>query len=44
LEVNKNRWLNELASIKEYFAEFGNRLPKAMKEQLHALEKRLEEY
>jgi GTP-dependent phosphoenolpyruvate carboxykinase len=41
LEVNKNGWLNEAASIKEYYTKFGGRLPKELVKQLEALEKRL---
>jgi len=41
LKVNKEEWLKEVASIKEYYAGFGDRLPKELAAQLDALEKRL---
>lgn len=44
LKVNKEQWLQEATSIKEYYAKFGEGLPKEMVVQLDALEKRLQEY
>lgn len=41
LKVDKDLWLQEVASIKEYYAKFGPKLPKVLIEQLEALEKRL---
>lgn len=42
LKVDKAEWLNEVASIREYYAIFGNRLPEELNSQLNALEKRLQ--
>jgi hypothetical protein len=36
--------LQEVASIREYYARFGEGIPKAMIEQLDALERRLLDY
>jgi phosphoenolpyruvate carboxykinase (GTP) len=41
LEVNKEDWLKEVASIREHYAKFGDHLPKELAAQLEALEKRL---
>lgn len=41
LKVDKDEWLNEVASIKEYYAKFGETLPKELASQLDALESRL---
>ncbi len=41
LAVDKDVWRAELPGIKEYFAQFGDRLPKGIQEQLDALEARL---
>ena len=43
LKVNKDEWLKEVASIREHYAKFGDRLPKELVAQLDALEKRLNE-
>lgn len=43
LKVDKDEWMKEVASIKEHYAKFGDRLPKEMTAQLNALEKRLQE-
>lgn len=43
LKVNKDLWLQEVASIKEHYAKFGDRLPKEMITELEALEKRLQQ-
>lgn len=41
LKVDKEEWLNEVASIKEHYAKFGDMLPKELMAQLEALEGRL---
>jgi phosphoenolpyruvate carboxykinase (GTP) len=41
LMVDREGWLEELASIKTYYETFGGKLPKEMYNQLDALEKRL---
>ncbi len=41
LAVDVDGWLKEVPSIKEHFAKFGSHLPKAMNEELDALEQRL---
>lgn len=41
LKVDKNEWLKEVASIREHYAKFGDKLPKALAAQLDALEQRL---
>ena len=43
LRVDKEMWLKEVESIKEYYAKFGAKLPKELANQLEALEKRLNE-
>jgi phosphoenolpyruvate carboxykinase (GTP) len=43
LKVNKDEWLKEVASIKEHYAKYGEKLPKELSSQLEALEKRLQE-
>ncbi|HOQ36545.1 MAG TPA: phosphoenolpyruvate carboxykinase (GTP) [Acetivibrio sp.] len=43
LKVDKELWLNEVESIKEHYAQFGEKLPKELRAQLEALEKRLKE-
>jgi phosphoenolpyruvate carboxykinase (GTP) len=40
-KVDKEGWKAELPLIKEHFATFGAKLPKALKDELAALEKRL---
>jgi len=44
LKVDRDEWLCEVASIREYYASFGNKLPKELAHELDALEKRLREY
>jgi phosphoenolpyruvate carboxykinase (GTP) len=39
--VDKEGWKAELPMIKEHFATFGKKLPKALNDELSALEKRL---
>src|ERR1700732_594777 len=41
LSVDTKGWLAEAASIREYFAEFGNRLPEGLKLEVKELEERL---
>ncbi|MGI6114346.1 MAG: phosphoenolpyruvate carboxykinase (GTP) [Mahellales bacterium] len=43
LNVDREGWLKEVDSIREYYKTFGERLPKEMTRQLDALEKRLKE-
>ncbi len=38
LSVDSEVWLEDVANIKEYFAQFGDRLPAEMKQQLEKLE------
>ena len=38
---DKEGWKAELPLIREHFATFGDRLPKALQDELSALEKRL---
>ena len=40
-KVNKEGWKAELPMIKEHFATFGAKLPKASSDELAALEQRL---
>jgi phosphoenolpyruvate carboxykinase (GTP) len=42
LEVDPELWLAQLPQVREHFARFGDRLPEALREQLEALEERLE--
>ncbi|MDT3698997.1 MAG: phosphoenolpyruvate carboxykinase (GTP) [Thermincola sp.] len=44
LKVDKEQWLQEVDSIKKYYAKSFDRLPAEMKAQLDALEKRLLKY
>ena len=41
LDVNTEEWLNEIQSIREHFNRFEDKLPKALSEELEALESRL---
>jgi phosphoenolpyruvate carboxykinase (GTP) len=41
LAVDKEGWLKELVSIKEYYAQFGDRLPRELLDELAVLESRL---
>ena len=41
LKVNKDEWLKEVASIREHYAKFGDKLPKEFQTQVDALESRL---
>ncbi|MBI4722463.1 MAG: phosphoenolpyruvate carboxykinase (GTP) [Candidatus Stahlbacteria bacterium] len=42
LEINPNDWLGELKSIRDFFAQFGDRLPSEIWDEYKALEKRLQ--
>ncbi len=44
LKVDKKEWLDECELIAEHQAQFGDRLPKEMKEQFEALKKRLDKW
>jgi phosphoenolpyruvate carboxykinase (GTP) len=44
LTVNKDEWNKEIASVKEYYAGFGDKLPAELAAQLEALEKRINGY
>jgi phosphoenolpyruvate carboxykinase (GTP) len=41
LAVDAEQWKSEIPPIREFFAEFGDRLPKELAAQLDALEERL---
>ncbi len=41
LEVKNQDWLNELPTIREHLAQFGDRLPNELNQEVEALEKRL---
>ncbi len=41
LSVDKEGWFREIESIKEYYAGFGNRMPKELYDELAGLEERL---
>ena len=41
LAVDKNLWKDEVAELREFYAKFGDRLPKAIADQLNNLEARL---
>ena len=41
LSVDREGWLAEVPLIHEFFAQFGNRLPKALKDEVVQLEQRL---
>ncbi len=43
LRVDVDGWLQEVPLIREYYRDFGARLPKALRRQLQLLEERLEE-
>ena len=43
LNVNVEEWLNEIESIREHYERFGDKLPKALSDELAALEARLRE-
>ena len=41
LSVDKEHWIEDLASIKEFYAKIGDTIPAELKEELAALEARL---
>jgi phosphoenolpyruvate carboxykinase (GTP) len=41
LTVDNATWLEEVKGIKEFYAQFGDRLPKELEQELKALEERL---
>ncbi|MCX5847611.1 MAG: phosphoenolpyruvate carboxykinase (GTP) [Deltaproteobacteria bacterium] len=41
LKVDVNDWRIEVENIKEYYSQFGDKLPQGLKDELNALEKRL---
>ena len=41
LTVDKDEWNKEMASVKEFYAGFGDKLPAELIAQLQALEKRM---
>ena len=43
LHVDTEEWLNEIALIREHYERFGERLPKALSDELDTLEARLQE-
>ncbi|MYA98765.1 phosphoenolpyruvate carboxykinase (GTP), partial [Candidatus Poribacteria bacterium] len=43
LHVDVEEWLNEIALIREHYERFGDKLPKALSDELDALEARLHE-
>ncbi|MGB4369826.1 MAG: phosphoenolpyruvate carboxykinase (GTP) [Caldicoprobacterales bacterium] len=44
LKVNKEEWLEEVASIREYYKIYGDKLPEELAKQLDALEERLRNF
>ncbi len=42
LDIDTDQWRAQLPQVKEHFAQFGDRLPSALREQLEALERRLD--
>ena len=43
LHVDTEEWFNEIALIREHYERFGERLPKALSDELDTLETRLRE-
>jgi phosphoenolpyruvate carboxykinase (GTP) len=41
VHVDPEEWLKEIPEIKAFYAQFGNRLPPALKDNLEKLEQRL---
>ncbi len=41
LDVNREQWLRETKDIREFFGQFGDRLPHALEDELSSLERRL---
>ncbi len=42
LEVDPDEWLHEIPTIEEHFAQFGDRLPEGLREELAALKQRVD--
>ena len=43
LNVNRDLWKDEVAGIREFYKQFGDKLPKELSDELDALEKRLQD-
>lgn len=41
LAVDKDLWIKEVAEMREFYKQFGDRLPKALSDELDKLEDRL---
>ena len=41
LKVDRDEWLKEAASIREYYTKFGDKLPQELRKEIDALEERL---
>ena len=41
LEVDKDLWMKETEGIEEFYAKFGDKLPKALRNELNGLKERL---
>jgi phosphoenolpyruvate carboxykinase (GTP) len=41
LEIDQEAWTKEIDSIKEFFEEFGDRMPKQLLSELDQLERRI---
>ena len=44
LKVDPEEWKEQIPLIREHLAKFGDRLPAGLKDEIDALEKRLEDY
>jgi phosphoenolpyruvate carboxykinase (GTP) len=42
LEVDRHQWAHQLPQMMEHYAEFGDTLPAELRDQLHALQRRLD--
>jgi phosphoenolpyruvate carboxykinase (GTP) len=43
LKVDPDEWLPEIEPIREFYAKFGDKLPRELREQLDALDERLKQ-
>ena len=43
LSVHPDKWLEDVESIRKHFAQFGDKLPQKLSDELDALVKRLEQ-
>ena len=43
LRVDPDQWRAEVVAVRKHFDEFGDRLPEALRDELGALEERLED-